>query len=88
MTCLLAQRPATHSPTVTAGLKMTTRYVADRVGHGQHGKTKGEGDGEEANPERREGRGKHCRAAAAENQPKGTEKLRSDTPRHVHEFPP
>ncbi len=49
--------------------------MSDGEGHGQHGEAKGQCDADETDSESREGSGKDCAAAAAEDQPEGAEKL-------------
>jgi hypothetical protein len=52
-------------------IEMTSRYVANRVCHGQNGQTKRQRHPREPNSQTRKSGGEHCAAAASKHQPKG-----------------
>lgn len=66
---------------------MSTRNVAQGIGHGNNGQAEGEGDAGKADPECGKGGGQNGGAAATEHQPEGAEAFRGESTTQCHGWP-
>src|SRR5689334_17488091 len=73
-----------YKPKADCRVQMTSRYVADGVGHGQHGESEGKSYSDEPDTYRGERSSDDGRTASSENETKCSKELRRQTLAHRH----